>query len=210
MVRPALLIGFSIGALCVPALVSARQSQAAADSETESVVVRMVIGTDGVPFNPVVIKGLTPEKDQSSLAAIRQWRFRPGMKNGKPVPVVATIAINFGPRDSTTPQIRQGVSFSGPISIAEQERALLEWYICRAQAGDTDSQVEAAVRLSPKRAPDADLVRACAWAIIAERNGSKEASKLRAKLAKRMAADQIDEAHRMAGDWRPGTPLAPR
>jgi hypothetical protein len=56
------------------------------------------------------------------------------------------------------------------------------------------------------------LVRACAWAAIAAKNGSKDvskdAAKLRSKLTKRMTASQIDEADRLANDWKPGTPLS--
>jgi hypothetical protein len=28
---------------------------------------------------------------------VQQWRFRPGMKDGKPVTVAATLEVNFRP-----------------------------------------------------------------------------------------------------------------
>lgn len=128
------------------------------------------------------------------------------MKNGKPVPVVAQVQLNFGPRgDSATPQVSQA---SGPhVQTAEEDHALLEYYVSRAEAGDTDSQVEASLRLSNKRSSDEDVVRARAWAIIAAKGGSKEATKLRAKVEKRMTASQIDAADLAADGWRPGSPL---
>jgi hypothetical protein len=185
---------------------AANRSQTASGPATESVVIRAVIGTDGVPFNPVIVRGLTPEKDKASLAAFRQWKFRPGMKNGKPDPVVITVEINFHAGEgSTAPQVREQVGLRVPN--ADEDRALLEWYESRAEAGKDDSQVEAALRLSPKSAADVELVRAYAWAAIAARNGSKDGSKLRSKLAKRMTAIQIDQADRIATDWKPGTPL---
>jgi TonB family protein len=33
--------------------------------------------------------------DEAAIEAIHQWRFRPGMKEGQPVPVQATIAVQF-------------------------------------------------------------------------------------------------------------------
>jgi len=36
-----------------------------------------------------------PKLNQAAIDALRQWRFKPGMKEGAPVPVKATIEINF-------------------------------------------------------------------------------------------------------------------
>ena len=131
--------------------------------ESESVVVRIVIGTDGVPFNPVIVKGLTPEKDQSSIEAIRKWRFRPAMKDGKAVPIVPTITINSGPgRDPTAPQVQQQTTWR--LSNGDEDRALLEWYLSRAEAGDTDSQLEMSKRLAWKGATEATADRFSAGA----------------------------------------------
>jgi TonB family protein len=33
--------------------------------------------------------------DQKALEAVAKWRFKPGMKDGKPVPVIATVQVNF-------------------------------------------------------------------------------------------------------------------
>jgi len=33
--------------------------------------------------------------DQKAVDAVSQWRFKPGRKDGKPVPVIATIEVNF-------------------------------------------------------------------------------------------------------------------
>jgi TonB family protein len=33
--------------------------------------------------------------DQQALAAARRWRFRPGMREGKPVPVLVNLEIAF-------------------------------------------------------------------------------------------------------------------
>jgi TonB family protein len=33
--------------------------------------------------------------DQKAIEAVRQWRFEPGLKDGKPVPVTANLELNF-------------------------------------------------------------------------------------------------------------------
>ena len=38
--------------------------------------------------------------DEQALKALKDWRFRPGTLQGKPVPVIVTIAITFTPRGS--------------------------------------------------------------------------------------------------------------
>jgi len=33
--------------------------------------------------------------DQKAIEAVRQWRFKPGMKEDQPVSVKATVEVNF-------------------------------------------------------------------------------------------------------------------
>ena len=36
--------------------------------------------------------------DQQAIASVREWRFRPGMRLGEPVPVQVTLEIAFSIR----------------------------------------------------------------------------------------------------------------
>ena len=60
-----------------------------------SVAVTIVVGTDGVPSNIQVVKPLGFGLDEQAIEAVGKWRFKPGMKEGQPVPVFATIEVNF-------------------------------------------------------------------------------------------------------------------
>jgi TonB family protein len=42
-----------------------------------------------------VVRSLEPSLDEKALAAVGRWKFRPGTKDGMPVPVLATIEVNF-------------------------------------------------------------------------------------------------------------------
>ena len=50
---------------------------------------------DGKGYNMQLAKSLGMGLDEAALAAISQWRFTPASQNGSPVPVVATIEVNF-------------------------------------------------------------------------------------------------------------------
>ena len=54
-----------------------------------------MIGTDGRAEHIHVIRSLGSGLDEQAVLAIEQWRFDPGLKDGEPVKVRATIEINF-------------------------------------------------------------------------------------------------------------------
>jgi TonB family protein len=60
-----------------------------------TVVVSTEIGPDGVAQSMKVIRGLGLGLDEQAVKAISQWKFKPGTKDGQPVPVTATIEVNF-------------------------------------------------------------------------------------------------------------------
>ena len=60
-----------------------------------TVSVGLTIPPDGIPKDVKVTKGFRPDFDESAVNAIRQWRFRPAMKDGKPIEVTVTIEVAF-------------------------------------------------------------------------------------------------------------------
>lgn len=62
----------------------------------DDVVVRYVIGTDGKVKDVVILNGSSHKIfDEITLNAIRYWRFRPMIKDGKPVEVVHELTIRY-------------------------------------------------------------------------------------------------------------------
>ena len=59
------------------------------------VVLQIVVDEHGNPKDMRVTHSLGLGLDQKAMEAVTKWRFTPGMKDGKPVPVIATIAVNF-------------------------------------------------------------------------------------------------------------------
>lgn len=60
-----------------------------------TVVVSVVVGADGTAANMKVVRGLGLGLDEQAMKAISQWKFKPGTLAGEPVPVMATIEVNF-------------------------------------------------------------------------------------------------------------------
>lgn len=58
-------------------------------------LVRVIVDAYGIPQQPQIIKGLEPGLDQEAIKAVMQYRFKPAMRDGQPVPVQITVAINF-------------------------------------------------------------------------------------------------------------------
>ena len=58
-------------------------------------VLSVVVGEDGTARNVRVTRALGLGLDQKAIEAVSTWKFRPAMKEGTPVPVAATIEINF-------------------------------------------------------------------------------------------------------------------
>jgi TonB family protein len=60
-----------------------------------TVVVQVVIGTDGLAHDARILRGLGLGLDEDAIEAISQWQFKPGTKDGQPVKVAATIEVNY-------------------------------------------------------------------------------------------------------------------
>lgn len=60
-----------------------------------TVVLTAVVDPDGIVRRVRVLRSLGLGLDEKALEAVRQWKFRPGMKNGVPVPVAASIEVTF-------------------------------------------------------------------------------------------------------------------
>jgi protein TonB len=58
-------------------------------------VLYVEIGPDGIAQNTRIVRWLGLGLDEKAIEAISRWRFKPGMKDGQPVTVGATIEVNF-------------------------------------------------------------------------------------------------------------------
>jgi len=60
-----------------------------------TVLLQLVVGIDGKANSIKVVKGVGLGLDEKAIEAVQKWKFTPGKKNGQPVPVYATVEVNF-------------------------------------------------------------------------------------------------------------------
>ena len=60
------------------------------------VLISLIVDANGMPQNPRVLRALGMGLDEKALEAVRKYRFKPAMLDGKtPVPVPITVEVNF-------------------------------------------------------------------------------------------------------------------
>ena len=98
--------------------------QSMADGKHGIVRLDCTVQVDGTVGDVRVIDSLGPELDGAAVKALKQWTFKPGTKDGKPVPVMVEVEISFalqvrGPRLGSPEvyTIEQGVTM--PRSVKE-------------------------------------------------------------------------------------------
>jgi TonB family protein len=69
--------------------------EASAEKISGTVLLTVVIGTDGIAHDINVVSGIGSGLNEKAVEAVQQWHFQPGMKDGEPVQVRAQIEVNF-------------------------------------------------------------------------------------------------------------------
>lgn len=64
----------------------------------EKIVLRLVVGSNGLPRDIRVQRSLSLELDEAATNAVKKWKFAPATKDGQPVAVKVDIEIMLGPQ----------------------------------------------------------------------------------------------------------------
>ena len=59
------------------------------------VTLSLEVDQEGKPRNIKIVEGLDPGLDKNAIAALSEWRFDPGTKDGHPVITAAKIRVAF-------------------------------------------------------------------------------------------------------------------
>jgi TonB family protein len=65
-----------------------------------TVLVAVRVGVDGRLSNLHVVKGLGFGLDENALLAVREWKFRPALQNGKPLATTTEVNVEFSLRNA--------------------------------------------------------------------------------------------------------------
>lgn len=68
---------------------------ARANLETGTVVIECLVDQNGRVHGATVVGSVTPALDAAALAAVNGWTFTPAVENGRVVPAVVRIPVDF-------------------------------------------------------------------------------------------------------------------
>jgi TonB family protein len=87
------------GGVTAPIVLSKKDpeySEEARKAKYQGVVLLSIeVTASGTASNIKVVRSLGLGLDEKAIDAVKQWKFKPGYKDGKPVTVAATIEVNF-------------------------------------------------------------------------------------------------------------------
>jgi TonB family protein len=91
---------YSVGNGTIPPSVISKvnpdySEEAQAAKLSGSVILSLVVNTNGEAEDIKIVRGLGMGLDQKAIEAVRKWRFNPGINKGVPVKVRAQIEVNF-------------------------------------------------------------------------------------------------------------------
>jgi TonB family protein len=80
---------------CIHCPIPSYPDGARAAGHQGAVKVKIVIDDQGRPKSGIIIQGNSPDLEAQAIRAIKEWRFEPAMKDGKPVPVCTIADVMF-------------------------------------------------------------------------------------------------------------------
>jgi len=63
--------------------------------ESGVVVVKLVVGIDGKPRDLRIVTSQVPDLEKNVVDAVKAWRFKPAMKDGKPVATEIEVEVHM-------------------------------------------------------------------------------------------------------------------
>ncbi len=107
-------------------------------------------------------------------------------------------------------QFNLGTLYFNGEGVPKDYQQALRWFRLAADQGEALAQTKMAVMYDEGQGVPKNIVQAYKWYSLAATNGDKPATLLRDSLANQLTPAQIAEAQKLAQEWKPKTPSAPR
>jgi len=177
----------------------------------------LIVEADGKPSHIRVVNPLGMGLDEKTIEAVRNWRFQPALKNGKPVAVQIAVEVEFHLYPNNTAkmaQLKKRASAGEPKAEFELAKVYLEGKLLphdehygmvllerASNRGFAQAQFELAERLI--RAASPDYAKAYLWYTLAQRGGEKHSGKALNKLTAQISPDQLQAGNSLVENWSP-------
>ena len=102
--------------LCLPAppkqslstTAKSNAARAAQSVDSPTLTLLVVVSDKGVVCSAEVIQSIDTATDADAVAAVKGWSFQPAKKDGRPVPVVMTVEVQYERKDGKLVRKTQG------------------------------------------------------------------------------------------------------
>ncbi|MDA2912163.1 sel1 repeat family protein, partial [Nitrospiraceae bacterium AH_259_D15_M11_P09] len=118
----------------------------------------------------------------------------------------ATALTEFRPlaqQGDADAQFYLGQMYSKGHGVPQDYAEAVRWFRRAAEQGDAEAQLKLGAMYNKGYSVPQDYVQAYMWVNLAVAQGREDARKARDKLAKKMTPAQMDEARRLAREWKP-------
>ena len=99
-------------------------------------------------------------------------------------------------------QVRLGYMYAEGRGVKRDEAEAVKWYRKAAEQGIVLAQSKLGLMYAQGQGMIQDYVQAYMWAILAGERGDFKGSMVRELISKRMTLEQVDEAERLAREWK--------
>jgi len=100
-------------------------------------------------------------------------------------------------------QVNLGILYDYGRGVQQDFKKAVYWYRLSAKQGNHLAQRRLGLMYERGDGVQRDYIQAYMWYILGAANGSERGIALRDTLAKQMTPEQIDEAQKLAQEWRP-------
>jgi TonB family protein len=146
--------GGNVSAPTVFSKIDPEYSEAARKAKLKgSVILSLIVGSDGIPSDIKVMQSLDHDLDLNSVEALRKWRFHPGRKSGQPVAVQTVVEMTF--QFLTKLPVAPGVSSSAIEASDRIDESLPAPVLTSPRQGESFDLSPRLLRVSWEAAPGA-------------------------------------------------------
>ncbi|MFI5114047.1 MAG: TonB family protein [Terriglobales bacterium] len=185
-------------------------------------ILSFTVGTDGLPRDIKMVRGVGTELDDLAVATVRTWRFEPARKDGKPVEAQIKTQVKFrlhGGSADKMAKLWDRSDKSDPKADLELSKAYFEgrgvpqdeplgfqFLTTAANWNLPEAQFLMGERFYKSQSGSPDYAAAYMWYALSKRGGYKKGEEMLRILAPKMSAEQLTEAETRIDYWPEAPP----
>ncbi|MGO9826527.1 MAG: TonB family protein [Terriglobales bacterium] len=178
-------------------------------------VLWLVVSPEGLPRDIRVARVLGHGLDEKAIEAVKQWRFEPAHKDGKPVAVMINVEVTFRMYENeriaeldqradagdANAELELSDAYFNGKDVSKDEEKGYRLLLRAANQGLPKAQFQMGEYTAGQGNRPDDYIVAYMWYALAEHNGYKQSKKKLKELAAGMSAENIAEARARAQNW---------